>query len=628
MHGVDAEALGYADTVTLTALQGLLNRDGPELFVVRDDWDRKWLEYLTKRFALSPDPIFYDDLLRLADRVAQGYVVWDRHAPNTLNLAITLAGVDDLVVVEEGQVEVVEKMGLRCREDLRNRFRGWTRHRIYEWAFDRLMHRCAEGLVCCHGILENRWIAVPEECRATGELLVRIEGLKAGNCPRGAIVKELSIWGGVTCVARNALLDVAAAVRYPENREEPPWAVGPGRKRDFSFPIPDRSRSGDLHVSLFLGGLYTVAVAGRATGPWHTVAHKAARQYPVDIPDPDTTGARDLLVSRRIFAYYLSSSESTPEERELRGRIMRRIAPTGRVMGTHTDEERELDLLTHTSRHGNVIIAMDSPANLSFMQHLRPESISFPKMPTPPILDRTKIYVSFIVNDGDDGGICYRHMHGAYDDPVRGGIPVGWGMQLLLAELAPPMLAYYAETATEVDCFAASASGVGYSHADLMSPEDLDLLLQRTREKLEQTGLRVLQFYGYPRHCGGAGMTREGAGKYAEALGGLLLGVQDGYWCYRPGEDFEFERFTWAKTRLPNIDTGTSFERMRLDLLDMAQSEIRRPLFVPAHPFVLDGPTPTKVRDLAPRLPDEFVLVRPDHLFALMLEARSNETSR
>ena len=45
---------------------------------------------------------------------------------SSLNVAFTLAGLTDSVVVTEAMVSMVASAGLTCLEDFRGKFRGWN----------------------------------------------------------------------------------------------------------------------------------------------------------------------------------------------------------------------------------------------------------------------------------------------------------------------------------------------------------------------------------------------------------------------------------------------------------------------------------------------------------------------
>ncbi len=102
----DGSPDSYDDAIAVGCLQGLINRTAPRLYVLspRNGQPKYWLDALsqegrwlqTKRVEPLPD---LDALFRLAGPGVKGAVIWDPEVPATVNVATTIAGVEDGVVV-------------------------------------------------------------------------------------------------------------------------------------------------------------------------------------------------------------------------------------------------------------------------------------------------------------------------------------------------------------------------------------------------------------------------------------------------------------------------------------------------------------------------------------------------
>ena len=137
----------------LISLQALANRKSPRLYLVYPkQWDFKFtpavLDYLktAKRFGFS-ELRTPEEALTTFRGAAKGYVVWDRAVRTSLIVAFTIAGLEDALVVSDAQVELAERMGLRCVADLRNEFTGLSDAQIYRWAYDRYWDRCSRDYI-------------------------------------------------------------------------------------------------------------------------------------------------------------------------------------------------------------------------------------------------------------------------------------------------------------------------------------------------------------------------------------------------------------------------------------------------------------------------------------------------
>ncbi|MGN9909348.1 hypothetical protein ACTMTJ_17530 [Phytohabitans sp. LJ34] len=133
-----------ADVLLATTAQGVVNRDLPQIWLVReaDEGSHTWLDTL----ALPATPVAgVDDLVARHRRQIRGAVLADPAVPATVNVATTLAGLEDAVVAGP---DAADRLGLPILADLRGRFD--EDRQAYRWAVDRLWprttHRMLVGL--------------------------------------------------------------------------------------------------------------------------------------------------------------------------------------------------------------------------------------------------------------------------------------------------------------------------------------------------------------------------------------------------------------------------------------------------------------------------------------------------
>ena len=115
-------AKGMPEKAMLVSLQGLANRAAPQLYVVHPK-DFQWeitgplFEfYQRKHGVVFTDVKTADDALTLFAKHAKGYVVWEPAVPATMNVAFTIAGLEDAVIVTDAQVALVESDALAAVE--------------------------------------------------------------------------------------------------------------------------------------------------------------------------------------------------------------------------------------------------------------------------------------------------------------------------------------------------------------------------------------------------------------------------------------------------------------------------------------------------------------------------------
>ena len=138
----DRSGLGWEERCTVEALQGLVNRAGPRLFLGDGgENDRRWLAIYRERHGLEAEKV--ESLRALLERFApraEGLVVYDPRVDGTRYVAITLAGIEDLLPVSPAlEPELLAALGLEVKHDLRGRFDDSMA--AYAWALEHVMPR-------------------------------------------------------------------------------------------------------------------------------------------------------------------------------------------------------------------------------------------------------------------------------------------------------------------------------------------------------------------------------------------------------------------------------------------------------------------------------------------------------
>jgi hypothetical protein len=160
----EASADSYDESMVVACLQGLLNRESPRVYVLsaRNQRPEYWKGILTRPdhwlhgvdFHPLPD---LDDLFALARPHVKGAVIWDPAVPATLNVATTIAGVKDAVVLSpEYASKYLGTWNLPVLDDLRGRFTGSEtgscKNDAYRWAIRHYLQKglCSKEFLCLY----------------------------------------------------------------------------------------------------------------------------------------------------------------------------------------------------------------------------------------------------------------------------------------------------------------------------------------------------------------------------------------------------------------------------------------------------------------------------------------------
>lgn len=101
-----------------------------------------------------------------------------------------------------------------------------------------------------------------------------------------------------------------------------------------------------------------------------------------------------------------------------------------------------------------------------------------------------KVYVTFILSDGDNLGTYPVKFFKQWMEPQRGQVPIAWSLSALAFELMPGITRYFYETATPNDYHVAACSGLGY-----MKPVRFGERLGFNRETMYKEYLALTGYY-------------------------------------------------------------------------------------------------------------------------------------
>lgn len=160
-HGTPA---AYDEAMAVACLQGIINRDGPRLYLLSSANVKPayWLEKMTQTgkwlAGRKQVPVSnLDELVKLAGDQVKGVVIWDPEVPASINVATTIAGVKEGVVLSPEMADkYLKEWGLPVLDDLRGRFTGSetgsSKNDAYLWAVREYLAKglCSSHLLCLY----------------------------------------------------------------------------------------------------------------------------------------------------------------------------------------------------------------------------------------------------------------------------------------------------------------------------------------------------------------------------------------------------------------------------------------------------------------------------------------------
>lgn len=320
--------------------------------------------------------------------------------------------------------------------------------------------------------------------------------------------------------------------------------------------------------------------------------------------DPSLPTLRDYIVAHNIFAIMLD--QHIPAERELLEQILADTPPDIPILGWAIDELLGVIIFSQGSKFH---VASDWARNMSVTSGLPMPTLTQDHAgPFGEIENKT--YISFAYTDGDNVAYTLDAMWHKWNDPARGQIPLGWEISFNVIDLAPQSIRYYYETRTDNDMFIGPACGIGYIYP--RHYPDLDRFIELTLPYMEAADMDTIWLIN-----DNLTFADEYAVAYSKGLN--LSGIFIDYWA-NLDKGFYFASDTTPVLRSQYVYLIGPEQIPKI----IEDKKIEKDYLYPNSPFFLfigvNGwvTTPTYIKNIIDGLSNQYVVLRPDQMFAAM----------
>ncbi|HEY8457979.1 MAG TPA: GxGYxYP domain-containing protein [Actinopolymorphaceae bacterium] len=505
---IDITKLSGDEQLLLGTLQGIVNRKEPRIYLIGLDaagqeGPTTWLESLRVPTTTYDDPM---ELVQAHRKTVRGMIVYDPEVPDSINVATTLAGLESAVAVgPELGSQLADRFGFETLTDLRGRF--GSRIEAYEWQFAELWPRTTHRMLI--GLPPQRDINPPPGLPGGYTTLAKVEEHTHDASNRDVYEFDLSDqlggaavwvrfddsftgdgWGpAVTRVTVQADGQTIADFT-PGTADEEPYLFdsgnsqisgGPpqhrfadgGRYFVYQFDPPEGTQSLTLLVDMW--NEYTVSVTN--TEPERP--RKVAFAY-----------LRDYAVANRAMTFWLDPN--VDEERALFERILAEVPVNTPYLGWFAqDVAGEFGGTELVSRHNVYVLAADWFENMSVHSGAKAQ-VSDRQTKVPKLPLENKIYVTYVMSEGDNLQYNEHRLRVLWDNPARGKVPINWTTSPLLKDAARNFLSYFQRTATKNDLLIAGPSGAGYIYPGPWPDETFSSYANQTRRYMSDTGMSIV----------------------------------------------------------------------------------------------------------------------------------------
>jgi hypothetical protein len=413
--------------LTISTLVGMINRPKPQVYLLFHGDDEAWLQEIPasieqQRADISNDNVL-DDLLVHYRELVKGMIIYDPHMLDSINVATTLAGQVDGIVVSPEQAEALRlPYNLPVLGDLRvHRWSNGTE--AYDWARKHLL---------------------------------------AGASPRIVAGLDPTLMGGL----RAFLVATRAFVYWLDARQLlPDFRHGLPLQRSQRWLMQQIFKTfapGTVHLGWFIDEFSGVALASEAALP---------------------VLASDHFTNLEVWTSIQPVSPLVPVPQILRGPT----APSPTAPSPTAPSPTAPSPTAPSPGH---------PQGVSLPYHDRVGT------PLAGVLERWQgiyppqndaIYLAFTMSDGDNLQYMQHKMLQLWRDPARERVPLGWTIAPVIAQAAPVMAAYYANTVTANNELLAGPSGAGYMYPSRWPSDQLPAFLEQTGQLMRDMNLTLLE---------------------------------------------------------------------------------------------------------------------------------------
>ena len=264
--------------------------------------------------------------------------------------------------------------------------------------------------------------------------------------------------------------------------------------------------------------------------------------------------------------------------------------------------------ITRASGYGIATVASDFCSNLTVHSGM-PRTVTVKAPPPKPTL-KNKIYVAFILSDGDNLQYVEHLMRKLWSDPGRGSVPMGWTLSPAMLDAMPGALNYLYQSSTVNDNLISGPSGYGYAYPnDFPSQSVLNQYVSKTEDYIKRAGFRVLTVWNtitgdINQNVG------ESYAQYAPSLLGITSQNTSG-------------TFKIYKNSLPAAPLNCNYctgEQPMKDAIAAASAgwDGAEPRFVLIQAQPWQNVTPTSFKNVMNSLDTNHIVIRPDQLFQLI----------
>jgi len=412
---VDLRQVSNDEALTFSTLEGIINRQEPRIYLLQtgpDEGSFTWLNDMKIPYVVHTDP--WEVVTKYIHEV-KGVIIYDPNLLDSSNVAVTLAGLKDGLVVSPDLATKLEAApyNLRVLDDLRGKFSSALA--AYTWEVQNLWPQTTHRMLI--GIPSSTSITIPPDNWKNFQTVKQVTQPVTDNSNRAVYNLDLSSYLGGSAVYLRfqdaytndgwgpSVHQVTATADGQVVAQFTPCTSGEDQYV-FDHGGSSCDTSSDAH-RFADGGSYFVYRFVPPTGTkqfivsvdmWNEFLVSASSVAPALSSDQQVPAGgllRDYAVANRAMVFWLRTANT--QETTLFTQLLSSVQPGTPYLGWFDNENTGVTL---TSQHAVQVYAADYFHNLTVFSGVHAPIGRLRNAPVLPL--QNKIYVTFTVSDGDN----------------------------------------------------------------------------------------------------------------------------------------------------------------------------------------------------------------------------------
>lgn len=322
-------------------------------------------------------------------------------------------------------------------------------------------------------------------------------------------------------------------------------------------------------------------------------------------PDAHKAALREYATALGIATIWLDPNIAA--ESQLLNSFLSSMPAGANYMGWWPEEGPGVE---RGSIYGISTIASDWATNLTVHSGTS-RTVNVKPIPPKPAL-QNKIYVAFILSDGDNLQYVEHLMRKLWSNPDRGSVPIGWTLSPAMLDAMPAALNYYYQSSTNNDNLISGPSGYGYTYPNSWPNQNLlNQFVTKTQDYNQRAGFRVITIWNTI-----TGGINQNVGQTFATFAPKTLGLT----AQNTGGGLTIYNNSMPGMAL-SCNYCTNEQAMKDHIASAAagwNGTSPRFIIIQAQPW--QNVTPTSFKNVANSLNTNYIVVRPDHIFQLIRE--------